>query len=88
MTEDTCKTKPDIDYPCQWIYKVIGHDESQLRQLIAELVGDRDHDLSLSRRSTKGKYTSLRLELTVTDEADRLRLFTALSNHPAVRVVM
>jgi uncharacterized protein len=88
MTQDKCKRKPDIDYPCPWIYKVIGIDELQLRALIAELVGDRPHDLSLSRRSAEGKYTSLRLELTVSDEADRLRIFSALTDHPTVRMVL
>lgn len=88
MTDDPCKTKPDIDYPCPWVYKVIGVDEQQLRALIAELLGERVHDVSLSHRSAKGKYTSLRLDLTVTDEADRLRLFAALSGNQAVRVVL
>jgi len=88
MTDDTCKTKPDIDYPCSWIYKVIGPDELVLRRLITEVLGERAHDVSLSHRSAKGRYTSLRLELTVADEADRLRLFAALSDHPAVRVVL
>lgn len=88
MTDDLCKTKPDIDYPCPWIYKVIGVDEQRLRRLITELLAGRAHNLSLSQRSNKGKYTSLRLELTVTDEADRIRLFSALSDHPAVRLVL
>jgi len=81
MTDDTCN-------PCPWIYKVIGVDEQQLRAFISEMVGERAHDLSLSRHSAQGKYTSLRLELTVTDETDRLRIFWTLSDHPAVRMVL
>lgn len=88
MTDQICKTKPDLDYPCPWAYRVIGADEQQLRGLIAGLVGARAHEVTLSNRSSGGKYTSLRLELTVTDEADRLRLFNALSGHPAVRMVL
>jgi len=88
MTDDQCRTKPDIEYPCSWIYKVIGTDEPLLRAMIAELLGARAHDLRLSRHSAKGKFTSLRLELTVTDGADRLRIFNALASHPAVRVVL
>lgn len=88
MTDPTCKTKPDLDYPCPWAYRVIGADEQQLRELIAGLVGERAHEVTLSNRSAGGRYTSLRLALTVTDEADRLRLFNALSEHPAVRIVL
>lgn len=88
MTDDPCKTKPDIEYPCPWIYRVIGNHESLLRTMIAELLAGRDHQVSLSNRSAKGKYSSLKVELTVTDEADRLRVFAALSAHPSVRVVL
>lgn len=88
MTDDPCKTTPDIDYPCPWIYKVIGNDESLLRTMMAELLAGREYQISLSHRSAKGKYSSLKLELTVTDEADRLRIFAALSAHPSVRVVL
>ena len=83
-----CQRKAELDYPCPWIYKVIGADESQLRRLIAGLVGDRDHEVSLSNRSGSGKYTSLTLTLTVRDEPDRLTLFDALSTHPAVKFVL
>ena len=83
-----CKTRPDIDYPGPWIYKIIGADEEALRRLVASLLGERPHTLTLSGRSAGGKYTSLRLEVTVDDEADRLALFEALSVHPAVKVVL
>jgi putative lipoic acid-binding regulatory protein len=88
MTDPLCKTKPDIDYPCAWAYRVIGADEQRLRALFAELLGAREHTVRLSHRSARGRFTSLRLELTVTDEADRLRLYEALAAHPAVRVVL
>ncbi|MFH2008538.1 MAG: DUF493 domain-containing protein [bacterium] len=83
-----CQWKVELDYPCPWSYKIIGADESQLRALIAGLVGDRAHTASLSNRSRSGKYTSLTLSLTVTDEADRLALFESLSRHPAVKFVL
>ncbi len=87
MTQ-SCKRTPDIDYPCWWTYRVIGEDEDSLRSLVGELLGEREHRLELSNRSRGGKYTSLRLRVTVTDEADRKGLFTALSTHAAVKIVL
>ena len=83
-----CRRKAELDYPTPWTYTVIGANESQLRELIAGLVGDRDHEVSLSNRSSSGKYTSLTLTLTVRDDLDRLNLFEALQAHPAVKFVL
>ncbi|MBU1232371.1 MAG: DUF493 domain-containing protein, partial [Proteobacteria bacterium] len=35
----SCKEKPDISYPCSWLYKVIGTDEDALRQVIQTVCG-------------------------------------------------
>ena len=85
---DICKTKPDIDYPCRWTYKVIGLDEQTLRRGIARVIGLRAHDLCLSHRSASGKYTSLTLELTVHSEPDRVAILAGLNAHAAVKIVL
>ncbi len=88
MSDSTCKTRPDLEYPCPWAYRVIGRDEAALRAAITGLMGRRDHTLAVSNRSARGKYVSLLLEVTVRDEGDRLSLFADLSSHAAVKIVL
>jgi len=57
--------KPLIQYPCSWVYQVIGTDETAIRDFVADLVGTADYELSYSNASRTGKYCSLRLKLTV-----------------------
>jgi putative lipoic acid-binding regulatory protein len=87
-TLPACKRKPDLTYPCPWIYKVVGADPDALRQAIAAVVGPRPHTVTPSRTSARGKYHSLNLALEVRDEAERLALYDGLRRQPAVRIVM
>lgn len=84
----TCKGKPDIKYPCPWIYKVIGPDESALRQCIDTLLGNQGVLVSNSHTSSGGKYCSLNVEVIVDDDETRLKYYQLLKNHAAVKVVM
>ena len=88
MQQEPIGGKPEIDYPCQWEFKVIGTDEAALRRAIGQIVGDRVHQLSVSNRSSGGKYCSLRLEVHVEDEASRNALFEALRDHEDVTTLL
>lgn len=79
--------RPEIDYPCPWTFLTIGVDEGALRARIGTVVGDVEHTLELSKRSSAGKYISLSLELEVRDEAHRTRIFEALQKAPEVKFV-
>jgi len=84
----TCKEKPDISYPCSWLYKVIGTDEDALRQAIELICGKEDLLVTKSHTSSGGKYCSLNVELLVEDDETRLRHYQNLKNHAAVKVVL
>ena len=88
MSDKNCKTKPDIDYPCSWSFKVIGNSRKELENAICETVGDRENLVSFSRSSSGGKFHSLNLELVVETEEDRNSIFTALSKHVSVKMVL
>ena len=81
-------SRPNIKYPTKWTYSVIGMDRAQLEQAIKDVVEDRSHTVSLSNVSSKGRYVSLVLQLIVLNEGERLRLFKALRDHPAVTMVL
>jgi len=80
--------RPEIAYPCRWSYRVIGADAQRLRDAVAEVVGGAEHTLALGLQSAGGKYRSLELEVLVSDEEHRLRVFDALAKHPDVRFVL
>ena len=80
--------KTKIDYPCQWSYRLIGNDEQLLRDAAASAVGNKKFVLSVSNRSSGGKYHSLNLEILVNDETERLNIFKRLKNDAAIKFVL
>ena len=80
--------KPDITYPCQWEYKVIGTDEQKLRAVIMAACTPVVPTIILSNVSKKGTYFSLNATLQVDNEEMRLRIFAHLKNSPDVKIVI
>lgn len=86
MQNNSCK--PKIDYPCVWQYTVIGMDREAVRAAVLEHVGDVEISLSDSMVSSGGRYISMKLELTVYSDYQRLRLYEVLAGHPDIKVVL
>ena len=80
--------KTKIAYPCQWSYRLIGNDEKLLRNAATSAVSDKKFKLSVSNRSSGGKYHSLNLEILVNDETERLNIFKRLKNDAAIKFVL
>jgi uncharacterized protein len=79
---------PEIDYPCDWSYRIIGTAESAIRALVAELVGEAAHALEASRVSSRGNYVSVRLTVAVVDDEHRLAIFRGLRDADCVQMVL
>ena len=84
LTSDHLK----LQYPCQWVYKVIAASESALRKAIAEIMMDRDHTIAMSNASSSGKYICLNIEVQVLDEEDRRNIYEVLRAHSATRYIL
>jgi len=82
------KQKLHLEYPCLWIYKVIGVDQDKMQSAVDEIIRDRSCRISLSRQSEKAKYISLNVELTVESESHRTALYEALKAHQAFKIVL
>jgi putative lipoic acid-binding regulatory protein len=80
--------KPVMEYPCPWIYKIIGEDQEKLKTAAAQVMRDQDYTVSLSSSSAKGKYHCLNVQVLVPSEAVRLALYESLRNHPSVIVIL
>ncbi len=80
--------KIKITYPCHWSYRIIGDDEKNLRDAAADAAGNKKFTLSVSNRSSGGKYYSLNMELVVDDETERLAIFKRLKNDDTIKFVL
>ena len=77
-----------IDYPCEWTYTIIGLDEESLKVAVSEIITDRKYSISFSKKSKKGKYTSLNIKTMVLDEAERNSIYRSLQAGPKIKIVI
>lgn len=75
-------------YPCEWTYKVIGYQETAIRQAISEVVTDKNFEVSFSNQSRTLKYVSLNLDLMLESETEREEIYMRLKKHPAIKMVL
>jgi putative lipoic acid-binding regulatory protein len=80
--------KLQMEYPCSWVYKIIGVDPDEMRCAVAEIIQDRHYEISLSRSSQTAQYTCLNVELTVESESHRKSLYETLKAHRAVKIIL
>ncbi len=85
---DDKKRKVQLEYPCRWVYKIIGPDADEMRRAVAEIICDRAYKVSHSRSSAEAKYHCLNVELFVESESHRTALYDALKAHRAVKIIL
>lgn len=83
-----CHRKPDITYPCQWEYKVIGKDPKRLKEIIIKACAPASPTIVLSNISSGGRYTSLNATLQVDSEEMRLTIFEKLQSNAEIKMVI
>ena len=88
ILDGNCKTKPDIEYPCDWEYKIIGVDKIKLEACISEVMGERDYSIRAGNSSSKGKFHSLNAKCEVSSEEERNNIFKVFQEHVAVKMVI
>jgi putative lipoic acid-binding regulatory protein len=88
MKEKDNICKAQIEYPCQWLYKVIGDDLEKLHQILLEIVSDDTCNITFSNSSRTGKFHCLNLEMTVENEEERNSIYMELKSHPEVKMVL
>ena len=85
---DLNKKRPDIDYPTEWQYKIIGADVDEMLSAVEESIKGLDYQVTPSNVSSNQKYFSLNISLIVPSEIVRDIIFQKLSNHPAIKFVI
>ncbi|PID72243.1 MAG: cytoplasmic protein [Desulfobulbus propionicus] len=85
---DSQAKKPKIEYPCPWQYTIIGFDCNAITALVADILEDEQYILTQGNASSGGRYVSMKLELIVLSEEQRLTLHNQFAQHEAVKIVL
>jgi putative lipoic acid-binding regulatory protein len=82
------KQKLQLEYPCSWVYKIIGPDKDEMQSAVEEIIRNGKYKISHARSSETAKYHCLNVELTLESESQRTALYEALKAHRAVKMVL
>jgi len=85
---DLNQHKLELDYPCIWKYKVVTKCDSDINCIIKEILCEREHKIAPSKKSSKGKFHSHNLELTVHNDDDRKNIYKLLGDHKHIKMVV
>ncbi len=87
MIDNRENEEPSIDYPCEWVYKVIGSDKESIHGATASIMQDCAYQINDSNTSKTGKYLSFNVTVTVGDEACRNKIYQAFKEHNDIKFV-
>lgn len=88
MIFDLNNKRPNITYPCQWEYKVIGTNVDEMIKAIELAVMGMEYEINSSNVSSKGNYFSLNLKVFVASEIIRNTIFATLEANVFVKMVL
>jgi putative lipoic acid-binding regulatory protein len=79
--------RPEITYPCEWSYKIIGNNIDKILEAIENAVSGLKYDVTPSNISKNGNYYSLNLKLTVPNEVIRDLIYQKLDSSESIKIV-
>ena len=85
---DLSKERLELNYPCNWEYKLVVLEHINIKMTVKEIILNREHKVKESKVSAKGKFKSYTLELLVHNEDDRKELFKQLGEHENIKMVL
>jgi len=88
ILDDNMPDKPEINYPCEWGYKIIGRDKERLKACVSEIMNAREFKCIDGNSSAKGTFHTLNAKCIVFSQDERDELFRCFSEHEAVKMVI
>lgn len=82
------KQRPEIEYPCEWSYKVIGENVDEILEAIEEASSGLKYEVTPSNVSRNGNYLSLNFKIEVPSELVRDLIYEKLGNNSSIRMVL
>lgn len=79
---------PQIQYPSMWQYRIIVEKNIDINGVAQDILKGKEHKLSLSNESKKGKYLSYNLQTLVANEDERKALFDLFKTHKMTKFVL
>lgn len=80
--------RPEINYPCEWGYKVIGIDVEKILFAIKEASLGLDYSVTPSNVSSGGKYVSFNFLIVVPNEVVRDLIYEKLQKNSDIKIVL
>ena len=88
IIENEMPKRPEINYPTEWGFKLIGRDKERLLSCIKEIMGEKKHSCSLGNASKTGKFHSYNASCSVESEEERNKIFSFFKEHDDVEMVI
>jgi len=88
ILDNNTPQKPQIDYPCEWGFKLIGKDQQALEETIADILSHKEYRCHFGNASRNGKFISYNAYCEVDNESERNEIFKAFESHQDVNMVM
>lgn len=85
---DLSKEKLELNYPCNWKYKLVTLSKEDAEQGVKEVITQREFTLESSKASSKGKFVSFNLEILVHNDDDRVSIYELLRQHKLIKMVL
>ncbi len=80
--------KPEILYPSEWHYRIIGTAEEPIRNVIESVMGNKKYKVTASNQSSGGKYLSFLLTTIVDSEVERVSIFESIRSSEDIKMVL
>lgn len=80
--------RPNIYYPCDWEYKIIGENIDDMLQAVKDATSGLDYEIMPSNVSKNGKYFSINVKIKVLSEDERDAIYQNLDGHENIIMVI
>lgn len=80
--------KAKIEYPSEWEYKVIILKDADIKEIVKDILLEKEYKLAQSNTSKGGKYKSYNLTTLVNSDDERGAIFEALKQDDRVKYVL
>ena len=80
--------KPQIHYPCEWRFKLIGEDLDKMKSAIGRVLSEKEYTQTRSNSSRSGKFNAINIDLMLFSDKERLELYEKFQLQPEFRFVI
>jgi putative lipoic acid-binding regulatory protein len=80
--------KLELEYPCNWNYKVIINTHCNMEHIAKNVLKDRIYEIKKGNKSKDKNYTTYKISLLVHSDEDRVAIFEEFKKEDCVKIVL